>query len=829
MRTIAFALRSLSRDLRAGELTVLVAAIVLAVMAMTAVGFFTERVGRAVKAQASEVLAADLVVRAPAPLDDSPLAQARLMGLKTAEGIVFTTMATAGEQNALSTVQAVSQGYPLRGEIKVSAEMFGDGTVTRNVPARGEAWAEPSLLARLGIEVGARLGVGSTELTVTQVLQYLPDQNPGLTVLAPGMLVNIDDVPAMDVVRPGSRVTFRQFYAGEDENLRSFREWLEPNLPSDAVMRDRENASEQINSAIDRAERFLTLASLVTVVLAAVATAMAARRYALRHLDTVALLKSVGATQGFIQRAALVELLVIVAGTAIVGSVLGFVAQNVLGRVLGGLLKVELPDPAPTAAWLGLVTSATVAIGFAFPHLMQLRRTPPMRVLRRDLPPPPLSAGITYGIAVAALVAMIWVIVRDLELVGFIVGGLLALALVAALAGWGLVALLNRFRGAAGVAWRYGLANISRRGGESVVQIVAFGLGLMVLLLLTVVRNDLLAEWQRTLPTDAPNYFFINIDPETWPEMEKFLTDELGRAPQFLPFIRGRVTRINDKPIQQVQFKDFRASGMFRGETNLTWADELPASNEVRDGKWWGAGYEGPPQLSLEQRFAASAGIEVGDTLSFNIGGEEFSAPVTSLRFVEWDSFAPNFYVMISPGLAQELPQTYLASAFVAPEQRQSLNRLVRKFPGITVFDLESILAQVRTVIDRASMAVQYVFLFTLLAGVMVMLAAVQVTRDERRFESAILHALGADRRTILQGVAVEFTALGALAGALAALGATGIGLVLAQRVFDLDYVVSPALWPAGLVLGSLLVGVTGTLATRKAVNEPPVAVLRDA
>jgi putative ABC transport system permease protein len=556
---------------------------------------------------------------------------------------------------------------------------------------------------------------------------------------------------------------------------------------------------------------------------------MAARRYALRHLDAVALMKSVGATQGFIQRTVLVELLVIVAGTTIIGSVLGFLAQGVLSQVLGGLLDVTLPDPAPTAAWLGLVTAVTVAIGFAFPHLMQLRRTPPMRVLRRDLPAPPLSAGVTYGIAVAALVGMIWLIVRDLDLVGFIVGGLLALALVSALAGWVLVALLNRFRGAAGVAWRYGLANIARRGGESVVQIVAFGLGLMVLLLLTVVRKDLLAEWQRTLPKDAPNYFFINIDPGIWPEMEKFLTGELGRPPQFLPFIRGRVTHINDTPIERVRFEDFRAAGRFRGETNVTWAKQLPSSNEVREGKWWGENYDGPPQFSLEQRFAASAGIRIGDRLTFNVGGEEISAPVTSLRFVEWDSFAPNFFVMVSPGLAQELPHTYLASAFVPPEQRQVLNRLVRRFPGITVFDLEAILAQVRMVIDRASMAVQYVFLFTLLAGVMVMLAAVQVTRDERRFESAILHALGADRRTILQGVAVEFTALGALAGTLAALGATGIGLVLAQRVFDLDYVVSPGLWPAGLALGSLLVGLTGTLATRKAVNEPPVTVLRDA
>jgi putative ABC transport system permease protein len=707
--------------------------------------------------------------------------------------------------------------------------MFGDTVVTNRVPGLGEAWAEPGLLGKLGVDVGATVQVGNRGLKITRVLEYQPTQNPGFATLAPSLMVSISDVAAMDVVRPGSRVTFRQLFAGEENAVLAFRRNIETRLDSEAVIRDQKDAGEQINAAIERAQRFLTLASLVTVVLAAVATAMAARLYALRHLDTVALMKSMGATQWFIERASLVQLGAIVVGTSLIGSVLGYAAQGVLALLTAGILKVDLPLPSVKPAWLGALTATTVVIGFALPHLWLLKRTPPIRVLRKDLPPPALSTAVTYAVAVAALVGMIYAIVRDVKLLGFIVGGLLGLSLVAGLAGWGLVRLLARFRGAAGVAWRYGLANISRHGSESVIQIVGFGLGLMVLLLLTVVRGDLLTAWQRTIPADAPNYFLINIDPPTWPAMRDFIKGQIGSEPSALPFIRGRLTHISGQPVAELTYRNPQAENFVSREQNITWTGKLPDSNRIRTGRWWGEGYRGTPQMSLEEDVARGLGVKVGDTMTFNVGGEEFTAPVTSIRYIEWDSFAPNFYLMLSPGLAEELPQTYIASFHVPPDKRRQLNQLVRRFPGVTVLDLEAILAQVRMVVERASLAVQYVFLFTLLAGVMVLLAAVQVTREERRFESAILHALGADRRKILQGVAVEFTALGALAGVLAALGATAIGLLLAERVFDLDYTVSPWLWPAGLVLGSVLVGLTGMLATRKAVSAPPVAVLRDA
>lgn len=833
MNSWSFAIKSLFRDLRAGELSLLLIAIIVAVSAMTAVGFFTDRVGRAIKLQAGAVLAADVVVQAPAPLDPSFIDEARAQGMRATEAMSFLTMVlpadTDNEANALTMITAVSAGYPLRGELLVADIMFGETSRADGIPEPGTGWAEPGLLGRMNLAVGDRVVVGDFALTIARVLEYQPAQMAGgMTQLAPGMMVNLADVPSFNVIRPGSRATYRELFAGDEGPIEAFRQSIEERVGDRMRVRGLEDAGEQINAAIDRAQRFLTLASLVTVILAAVATAMAARRYALRHLDTVALLKSLGATQSFVQNSTLSQLVCMVAGTAAIGSAIGYFAQAALVALVSDLLKLTLPGTSPAASVLGLVTAATITVGFALPHLLQLKNTAPIRVLRRDLPPPKLSFGVTYGVAIGTLLIMIYSIVRDLTLLGFIAGGLAAVAICAVAGGWALVVLLSRFRGAAGVAWRYGLANISRRGSESVVQIVAFALSMMVLLLLTIVRTDILEEWRATIPDDAPNYFLINIDPPQWPDIQEFFATELNATPEYLPFIRGKMVRINGVPVDEVDFGEGRQPFIVRQETNLTWRSELPDTNKVIAGRWWGADYEGEIQVSLAADIARSLRIGVGDTVGFNIGGEEFDAPVTSLRSIEWDSMRPNFYIMLSPGLAAELPQTIIASVHVPSDQRLVLNSFVRAFPGVTVFDLEVILGQVRMVIDRASIAVQYVFLFTLLAGIIVLLAAIQATRDERRFESALLHTLGARRRMILQGIAVEFVALGSLAGILAAFGATAVGYVMAEQVFDLDYTVDPVLWVVGLVFGSAIVGVTGTLATRKAVTEPPIIVLRD-
>jgi putative ABC transport system permease protein len=426
------------------------------------------------------------------------------------------------------------------------------------------------------------------------------------------------------------------------------------------------------------------------------------------------------------------------------------------------------------------------------------------------------------------VLALLYWLVRDSRLMGYVAAGIGGTFLALALAGWLLVRALTPLRRGVGVAWRYGLANVARRGRDSIAQIVAFGLGLMVLLLLALVRDDLLEDWRASLPEGAPNYFMINIRPDEGAAIEAFFRDRGLPPTELVPLVRARLAAINDVPIDRIEFEGERARGFVEREANLTWARTLRDDNRLIAGRWWQDGDGGGPRVSVEQEYAERLGLKLGDTVSYDVAGEVVSATITSLREVRWDSFQPNFFMVFSPGVLEDVTGTLITSVHVRPEQRPALVDLVRQFPEVTIIDIDALLSQVRDVMDKAALAVQYVFLFTLAAGLMVLLAAVQATRDERRYESAMLRTLGASRRIVLQGVAAEFTALGLLAGLLASAGATVAGYFLAREVFNLKYSLDPAVWVAGIVGGALLVGIAGVLAARSVVTQPPVATLRE-
>jgi putative ABC transport system permease protein len=459
--------------------------------------------------------------------------------------------------------------------------------------------------------------------------------------------------------------------------------------------------------------------------------------------------------------------------------------------------------------------------------LLQLRVVPPLRVLRHNVEPPPLAYGLTSGLAIAALLAMLFWLIQDFELVFWVALGTAATLAALLLAGWLLVRGFTRLRGAVGIAWRYGFANIARRGRESIVQVVAFGLGLMVLLLLAVVRNDLLEDWRASLPPNAPNHFLINIRPDDRAAVQDFFVAQGAQRPRMFPMIRARLTEINGKATSDLKFATDRGQGFAEREQNLTWASEPQSDNKIVAGRWWSARDEGKPLISVATEYQEDLGLKLGDHLTFDVAGERLETTVASIRKVQWDSFQPNFFLVLPPGVLTGAAGTYMTSVYLNPEQRRSLANLVRRFPSVSIFDIDALLKQIRDVGDKASLAVQYVFLFTLVAGITVLLAAIQATRDERRYESAMLRTLGASRRTVLIGVAAEFTALGLLAGLLAALGATLAGYFLATRLFNLQYALDPWVWALGVALGVLLVGISGTLATRSVVNHPPIATLR--
>jgi putative ABC transport system permease protein len=828
MQILRFALRNLWRDVKSGELSVLVLALTVAVLSLTAVGFFTSRISQAVRAQAAEVLAADVRLESSAPIPQLYFDRAKDRGLQTAKILSFPTAIFNGDVSQLAAFNAVSSNYPLRGHMRISDVPFGMARDTDKIPARGEVWLDGRIMAQLQVELGASLRIGAGSFRVTQVLDYRPDQGGGIVNLAPAALINYDDVAATQLIQPGSRVNYYALFAGAGGAVSDFRQFLEAHKAAGERIQDVQDSSRQLSSAIDRATRFLNLASLSSVLLAAVAVAMGARRYATRHVDAVALMKCMGAAQGFVLSISVIELTILALFAVLLGALLGYLAQWGIAWLLRDLIRTALPQASFAPLPIALVTVLAMLIGFALPPLLRLKSTPPARVLRKTVSAPPLRYGITYLLALGALLAILWSMVRDTELVLSVLAGVLGVALVLTLSGFALVRLTGRLRGGVGVAWRYGLANVSRRGAGSVVQIVAFGLGLMLLLLLAVVRGDLLNDWRRSLPADIPNNFLTNISPGESRSLQEFLRSHQFGSPAMYPMVRARMTAINSESGAMLKARGQVARGYIDREQNLTWSENLMPDNQLIEGKWWTAAEFGKPLVSISSEYADALHLRVGDKLTFDVAGETLEVTVASIRKISWDSFRPNFFLVFPPGLLNGAAGTYITAIFLSPQQRPALAELARRFPTVSVFDVDAILKQIRGIMDRATLAVQYVFLFTLAAGVVVLLAAVQSTRDERRYESAMLRTLGASRSTVLQGVAAEFSALGFLSGTLAAFGATGIGWILARRLFSLEYSVDPEVFVAGLVCGTILVGLSGTLATRSVVNTPPIVTLRD-
>ena len=827
MKALSFAIRSFGRELRSGEVIVLLAAVILAVAALTAVGFLTDRIGKAVARQANEVLAADLRLRSQDPIPDLWRDVAGDYDLRTADVVSFPTVVFAGDDSALSTVVAVSNGYPLRGAVRVADELFSEQREASGIPGSGEVWADSALLARVGADVGDLLIVGELELRIAAVVTYRPDQSIGFASLAPSLLMNIDDISASGLIGEGSRVRYALLVAGGEADVGGFNDAIQDELPDSVRVRSQEESSERAANAADRAQRFLSLTAIISLLLSAVAVAMSARRFAHRRMDTVALMKSLGATQRFVISVALVQLVMLGIIGVIVGSAVGFVAEEVVSWILADVMAGDLPSPGIMPVILASGSAMVLLIGFALPSLIQLRNTPPLRVLRHDAMPPSPSRILVAGLSLAAVAALLYRSVGDATMLIILLGGIVVITTALYLVGRGLVALMGHFRSGVGVAWRYGLANVARRGRASAVQIVAFGLGLTVLLLLTLVRTDLLESWRRTLGEDAPNHFLINIQRSERDSVANIIESQGVGLPNFAPLVRARMTTINGVSVKERSYPDADARWFVSREQNLSWASTLSSSNEIIAGEWWPADYDGPPLVSIEEEAATDTGLTLGDRLQFEIAGLELEAQITSVRKINWDSFQPNFFLVLSPGALDGYPATFIASMRVEAEERSVLLDLVRAHPTISVIDIDSILQRVRGIINKASLAVEAVFIFTIAAGVAVLFAAVQSTIDERRFESAMLRALGAPRRTVFAGIMAEFAALGTAAGILASAGASILAAVIAVELFALPYTFSPLLWIVGVTAGLVVVCASGYFAARSAINSAPVDVLR--
>lgn len=820
-----FARRLLGRELRSGELRLLLAALVLAVAAVTAVGFFTDRVRQALEQEAHQLLGGDLVLVADHPWPDEYAVEARRRGLRTAQAVTFPSMVLANGRAQLADIKAVSDGYPLRGRLSSATRTGEPGQPVDGGPGRGMAWVEERLLTALGAAPGGMLQVGSAGLPVAAILTLEPDRGVNFFTLAPRLMMHLDDLPATALVQTGARVSYRLLVAGEADAVAGFGAWAKARLGRGERLDDASNARPEIRGALDRAERFLGLAALLTVVLSAVAAALAARRYMQRHLDACAVMRCLGVTQGGLVRlhAALFAWLALLA--AVLGCLLGFAAHFVLLEWLGRLLAIDLPTPGPLPAARGAAVAAVLLFGFAFPPLLQLSRVPTLRVLRRELgaPRPFLLGG--YLLGAAALVLLMLAVAGDLRLGAWAAGGF-----AAALAAFWIVArlllhALGSLRHGAGFGWRQGLASLRRHAGASALQVVALALGLMALILLTVTRGELLESWRQATPADAPNRFVINIQPEQREEVAELLRGN-GIAAELAPMVRARLMRIGGNPVSAASYPtDERAQRLIEREFNLSWRTDLPAGNRVVAGRWFADGErEG---ASVEEGLAKTLGIALGDELLFVVAGREVALRVTSLRRLEWDSMRVNFFVIAPPGALDGDPASWITSFHLPPGREAFGQELLERFPNLTVVDVGAILRQLQAVIEQVSQAVQFIFLFTLAAGLLVLVAALFAAFDERRYELAVLRALGAGRAHLRRALLVELAATGGIAGAIAAAGATAVGQVLSRQALQVDLPASPWLLPAAAACGMALAVGVGWLAARRLLATPPMLALR--
>ena len=822
MQGLLYGIRRFPLDLKTSDLFLLFLSIVLAVSAITGVTFLGDRLRLSIKQQAAVVLAADVTLRSTAPIGAKYLSIATGEELNTAETISFLSMTLHDGNNVLSSIKATTPRYPLRGKLKL-VDFDGQATgKSIGTPMRGNVWVEQSLINQLKLSKGDAITIGNERFAVSAILDDFPDRNDGFLAFAPTVIANIDDLDAMGVIQPGSRVVYRQLFSGGEKQIETFVNKLQ-DLPAEVRIQRIENIGQQLGRTLDRSNRFFSLAGLVTIIIAAIAAMISARRYAMRHIFNCSLMKIFGATQGFVLSSLIGQLMLMTLLATLLGVGVGWLIQYILVDLIKGIIDSDLPNPSLQPIWIALLTSSCLIIGTVAPYLQQLRISQPIRVLRNDLKLNYKSSFFINAAAIFALVFFLSILFADFSLVSTIIIGLFLVGLSLFCLGALMVKCCSFFENQTGIGWKLGLKNISKRRGESILHLVVFGLSLMALMVLTETRSDLINSWKQSLSEETPNHFFFNIQGSQLDGIADFLSPRIGQAIKFTPLIRGRLVEVNSGSNQVTD-----SGRMIEREANITWYDQLPENNSIVAGEWWGKEGESMQAVSVDEGVAESLSIGVGDQLTFNAGGMDLEVTVTSLRRIKWETFQPNFIFVLSPMVASELPQSFITSINIPEENDQLVDEFLSRYPTVTSIDLNSALNQIKTILNKASLAVQYMFLLALLAGALTLLATIFASADQRRYESALLHTIGAKRSKIFQSIATEFFAIGIGAGLTAAIGAVFISGFLSTQIFELNYSPNILVLTGGLIFGAICIGCVGMLAVREAVYAPPLLTLRD-
>ena len=868
------ALRLLWRDWQGGELKLLFLALVMAVTSVTGIALFTDRLERALLMESANMLAADRVLGSRDEPPEAIIQEAEARGLRTARTLSFTSMAFSDTGNMLVAAKAVSDAYPLRGEVIITEAAFTRGTPVQSGPPPGEVWLESRALPALNIEVGDSVYVGEAELTVGQIIIAEPDRTGGSMIdnAGPRLMLHWSDVPATNVVQLGSRVSYRYLFADDDlDELNAFEQWVREEYDRQYYIRDVREESEEVAEALDRAESFLLLGSLFAVLLAGVAIALTAKRYSERHYDYVAILKTLGCTSRQISFIYLSIQLVLAVLAMVVGCALGWLVHQGILMLLQSVLMVELPPAGLQPYVIGSLTAVVCLLAFALPPLLALRETPPLRVLRKDLDQQTIGANVPYAFGILGAIFLVLWYSQDLVLTSVLVSSVAGIALLLSVISYALLQSSGSAGMKAGNAWKLAMTAARRRRRQNVLQVMVFSTTIMSLLVLTLLRTDLIDEWQAQLPEDTPNHFMMNITANQIPGIESFFAANDIEGNAFYPLISARVTAINGaEPDVEGDMDDGESNTLTEstareetgslepsaneggsgagsdegaadgvdeegrevrgrlGRRQVTWATDLPNDNNVTAGNWWGENAE-PGYVSIEEDYADWLDLELGDVLEFEVNQQTVSAEVSSFRSVRWDNMQPNFFIIFSPGTIDHLGATFLSTARMESEQKVLLNDLIRLFPTMVVIEIDALIEQIQNIIAQVTSAIELISVLVLVCGALVLLACVNASLDERFKENAILRTLGAGRRLILSSLLIEFAFIGAVAGVIATIGAEASLAYLQEEVFEQDFSFHYWVWLVGPVAGMVLIGLLGLASTRQVVSISPLNVLRRA
>lgn len=832
MMAFSLAWRQFKSHWSAGDLRVLFLALVLAVTATTAVGFFTDRIESALVRQGSMLLGADLMVSSQNVLAEKYQEEANRRQLSATHTMEFPSMVVQGERSQLAEIKAVGAGFPLRGELVISDQVAAVGVTeaaqkANDIPAPGTVWVEPRLAVLLDLRVGDVLEVGERSMPVSAILEQEASRGGDMFSFAPRLMMNLEDVPSTNLIQYGSRVKYEFLVAGDTTEVNDFSVWARNNAGKGERVQDVSTARPEIRSALEKAQQFLGLSAMVGVILAIVAMFLASLPYVQRSLDTYALMRCFGASKQLILKILLWQTLMIGLIGSLLGCLLGYLAQAGLAKLAGSLFLETLPNPTWTPALVGMLLGLLTMMTVVWPHLSRLTEVPALRILRRDMGNINTRAWLSYLPGIAVIAGMIFWHAGSVKLGGATILIFVALLLVIGLLAMAGNQVLQRLPETKVSAWKLGLAGLKRRPLMALAQVVGFSLGLMALILLALVRTDLLDNWQASLPVDAPNRFIINIQPHQIEGVESFFIEANIPNAEVFPMVRGRLVQINSTPLDTSQYADERARRLAEREFNLSWATNMQTDNIMLEGRWWSVDEHGQHQVSLEQDLADTLGLKMGDELTYDIAGTPLTVKVTSIRKVDWDTMRANFFAVMPPGLLESYPATYITSFHLPLGEDQALNDLVREYSNLTVIDVAALMEQVRGIMNKMTHAVEYVFIFSLFAGLAVLYAALVATREERVREATLLRVLGASNRQVVLAGLAEFACIGFLAAVIATLAASALAYYVSTYILNIAYQFNLLLALVAMLCASVLVPFAAWIGMRGFLQQPPRQLLQ--